>query len=438
MGYKIFSVFILSASVFFAKAQIGKQTFDFSGQRLAASGTISLDSVVDYASNEKGYGFDFDSGTAVHFTTVRGKQTLYSDKPFYFSINLKEGNYKVTLYYKGLPERNLYSTVRSESRRWSLEKVLVNKKKNVVKSFVVNIKDATIKDSLLVKLKKPREVEKMDWDNKMTLEFQGENNLEKIVIEPVTVTTLFLAGNSTVVNQEDEPWASWGQMIPRYFDTSIAVANHAESGLALSSFLSSNRLDKILAVAQPGDYLFIEFGHNDQKEKGADAGAFNGYADRLRLFVNKFRAIGGYPVIVTSTARRSFDEYGALLYTLGDFPAAARQVAQEMNVPLIDLNKMTRDFYLALGVEESKHALVHYAANTFPNQKQSLQDNTHFNTYGASQIAKMVLMGIKEEKIPISKNIVDFSSYDPNHPDAFEAWDWPLSIKTSPVKPDGN
>lgn len=439
MFNKIVLSSLLCCSTTFLWSQSSKQVFDFSKGTSSKKEIVSLQSIINYDETIVGYGFDFNSGSNVQIKNNKGKRTIYSNKPFYFSTKLKEGNYKVTLYYKGISDRKIYSTVRAESRRWALDKVEVDKNKELVKSFIVHIKNPKINDSLFVKLKAPRENEKLDWDNKLTLEFQGENNLEKIVIEPVSnVTTIFLAGNSTVVNQEDEPWASWGQMIPRYFDTGIAVANHAESGLALSSFLSSNRLEKILSIAKPGDYLFIEFGHNDQKEKGDKAGAFNGYSERLRLFVERFRKIGGFPVILTSTARRAFDQEGNLLYTLGDYPAAARQVAQELNVPLIDLNKMTRDFYIALGVENSKKALVHYPAHTFPNQEQSLQDNTHFNTYGASQIAQMVLEGIRTQKLPLVSHIVDFKDYNPSQPDSFITWDWPLSMKSSPEKPDGN
>src|SRR5690606_36314344 len=153
-----------------------------------------------------------------------------------------------------------------------LIQVQVKKNKTVEKSIVINRKDALIRKGEYVRLKKPREPEKLDWDDRLTLEFQHTNNIAYIRLEQVAdIPTIFLAGNSTVVNQEHEPWASWGQMIPRFLDAKIAVANHAESGLALSSFLSSKRLDKILSVAKPGDYLFIEFGHNDQKEKGEKA-----------------------------------------------------------------------------------------------------------------------------------------------------------------------
>lgn len=416
------------------------RTFDFSGKAEHSVNTVYI-SIPQACNTEADLaGFDFGTESVVVIKDVGDRsKSLYSDKPFYFSAKVPEGNYKVTILYRGLRDRDIRSTVRSESRRLHLENVTVKKKKRLEKSFTVHIKDPLIESGKSVGLK-PGEADKLDWDDKLTLEFQGENNIQFIRIEAITspVTTVFLAGNSTVVNQEYEPWASWGQMIPRFFNTDVAIANYAESGLSLGSFLSQRRLDKILSVAKPGDYLFVEFGHNDQKEKGVHAGAFKSYTERLQLFVNKFREKGGYPVIVTPTARRRFDEKGIVVNTLGDFPDAARQVAAELQVPLVDLNQMTTVFYRTLGEEDSKKALVHYPANSFPNQVRVLADNTHFNPYGAYQISKMVLQGIRENKTGLAKKIIDFKGFDPTRPDKFEDWHWPLSLENSIVKPDGD
>jgi len=425
--------FVLLCQVLFAE-QIVKE-FSF-GDTKKQRAVIALKEALPYT-EAKGYGFEFFTEKNVRID--RKSKHLFSDKPFYFSVKVPEGNYKITISYDGLSDKPYQSTVRSESRRLQIENQEVVPNKCVQKTFIVHLKDPKISSGGRVELKKPREQQKLDWDDKLTLEFQQTNCISAIRIEAMSnVTTVFLAGNSTVVNQEDEPWASWGQMIPRFFDAGVAIANHAESGLALSSFLSSRRLEKILSVAKKGDYLFIEFGHNDQKQKGEAAGAYKGYSERLRYFVNEFRAKGGIPVILTSTARRLFDQQGNLVHTLGDFPDAARKVAAELQVPLIDLNNKTSIFYEALGVEGSKKAFVHYPASTFPNQENALADNTHFNPYGAYEIAKMVLMGIKENKLVISGNMVDFNGFDPYHPDDFKTWYWPPSLINSVIKPDGN
>ena len=257
--------------------------------------------------------------------------------------------------------------------------------------------------------------------------------------------TVYLAGNSTVVDQDDEPWASWGQMITRFFKPGVAIADHAESGLTLASFKGSRRLDKVFSTAKPGDYLFVEFGHNDQKERGPNAGAWKAYTESFKYFIEQAKAKGMIPVVVTSTSRRAFsDTTGRVVNTLGDFPAAARKVAQDEGVALIDVNAMTADFYNALGKEASTKAFVHYPANTWPGQKAPLADNTHFNSYGAYEIAKCVIEGIRSNHLGLEKYLIDAPQFDPSHPDDPNTFNLPVSAP-SPVlkaalfaKPDGN
>jgi|SRR5690606_12856575 len=359
--------------------------------------------------------------------------------PFYFSVRATEGNYRITAEVTATGADAVF-TIKSESRRLAFLQNQLADGATVKKTFIVNIKDRQIAGGGTVKLKS-REYDKLDWDDKLTVEFNGERcALRSLTIEPVSnIPTVYLAGNSTVVNQENEPWASWGQMIPAFFTPDVAVANHAESGLALGSFLGSKRLDKVLSVMKPGDYLFIEFGHNDQKEKGPQAGAWKSYTRRLIHFVKAVREKGGIPVIVTSTNRRRFDAEGHVENSLGDFPAAARKVAADFNVPLIDLHRMTAVLYEALGVEQSKKAFVHYPPSTYPGQREALKDNTHFNTYGAYQIAQCVLKGIREALPELAQHIKPGApTYDPAEPDAVASWNWPESPRKDVTKPDGN
>ncbi len=383
------------------------------------------------------YGFDF--GTTAQAVTQKRTGTtgyIFSEKPFYFSVRVPEGNYKVTLTLGG--NQNSLTTVKAESRRLLLEKVAAKAGEFKKVSFIVNVRKPQITATENVKLK-PREVGKLDWDDKLTLEFDEQPAISAIEIEKVSnQVTVYLAGNSTVVDQDDEPWAAWGQMIPRFFKPGVAIANHAESGLTLGSFIGSKRLEKVMSVIKPGDYLFIEFGHNDQKDKGPDDGAYKSYTERLKFFVSEARKHQAIPVIVTSTSRRSFNTEGKTINTLGDYPDAARKVAKDENVTLIDLNAMTTRFYDALGVEPSKKAFVHYPANTFPGQVKALEDNTHFNPYGAYELAKCIVEGIKASDLSLKKYLVDMPAFDPSKPDAIENFNWPLSPKNSTVKPDGN
>ncbi|MBF9141111.1 rhamnogalacturonan acetylesterase [Hymenobacter properus] len=389
-----------------------------------------------------GYGFDF--GTTITGVDRGGKDALKSDfvtspQPFYFSVKLPEGNYNVTVTL-GDAKGPSSTFLKAESRRLLLETTATKPDQLITRTFTINVKSRRINDTETVSLK-PRELHKLDWDDRLTLEFDGSRPcLAALEITPAPqATTVFLAGNSTVVDQDDEPWAAWGQMLPRFLKPGVAVANHAESGLALGSFLSSKRLAKVLSVMKPGDYLFIEFGHNDQKDKGENDGAWKAYSERLHFFVQETRRKGGIPVIVTSTSRRTFGADGRIENSLGDFPAAARKVAEEEKVALIDLNAMTTKLYEALGVEESKKALVHYPANTYPGQTAPLADNTHFNPYGAYEIAKCVVEGIKANKLGLAKFLRDDTpAFDPAKPDALAAWVWPDSPRSAVTKPDGN
>ena len=293
-------------------------------------------------------------------------------------------------------------------------------------SFTINKRDIHISDKEDVRIK-PRERSKLNWDDKLTLEFNGDApQLTELIIERVAnVPTIFLCGNSTVVDQDNEPWASWGQMVPRFFTDSICFANYAESGESANTFIGAGRLKKALTQMKPGDYIFMEFGHNDQKQKGPGKGAFYSFMTSLKTFVDEARARGAQPVLVTPTQRRSFDENGKIKDTHLDFPDAVRWLAEKENIPLIDLHAMTRVLYEAMGVEESKHAFVHYPANTYPGQDRPLADNTHFNPYGAYQIAKCVIEGMKKAGLPVVKFLrADYQGYNPSQPDIRDSFKW--------------
>lgn len=435
------TIFCLTINL--ALAQTNQTTtfkFDF-GSGKAANGYIPVTPATAYT-KEIGYGFDFETVPAA--VDRGGKNALTgdfvtSDKPFYFSVSLPEGNYNVTITLGDLKESST-TTVKAESRRLMLEKVKALPGKFVTKTFTVNVKNPAINAVEKVALKS-RELTKLDWDDKLTFEFNDSRPcVAALTITPApNALTVYLAGNSTVVDQDDEPWASWGQMIPKYFKPGLAIANHAESGLSLGSFLGSKRLQKVLSVMKPGDYMFIEFGHNDQKEKGPNDGAFKSYEQRLKLFINEVRGKKGIPVLVTPTNRRTFDDRGSITNSLGDYPDAVRKVAKDEHVALIDLNAMTKTLYEAFGPEKSVKAFVHYPAGTYPGQDKELKDDTHFNAYGAYEIAKCIIAGIKSNKLGITKYLVDgIEDFDPSHPDALDNWNLAASPKSSFLKPDGN
>jgi lysophospholipase L1-like esterase len=370
---------------------------------------------------------------------------ITSDKPFYFSIKIPEGNYDVKVTLGDITGTSA-TTVRAECRRLFLQNVITKKGQFKTETFTVHVKDSLIRDAngnIVDKVRlKLREINYFHWDNQLTLEFSDTAaKVCAVEITPNTkATTIFLSGNSTVVDQDREPWASWGQMIPSFFEpTKICIANYAESGETLSSFRSAKRLQKLLSLMKAGDYLFIEFGHNDQKQKGEGIGPFTSYKRDLKFFISETRKKGGIPVLVTSMNRRTFDSTGHITNSLGDYPAAVRETAKEENVALVDLNAMSKIMYEAWGPEGSIKAFVHYPANTFPNQDKKLEDNTHFNTYGAYEICRCIVQSIQDNKLSIAKYLKrNVTKFDPAKPDAVEEWYWPQSVLMAAVKPDGN
>lgn len=364
----------------------------------------------------------------------------YSDRPIDFSVKVPDGNYRVTVTL-GSKKRAAQTVVRAESRRHYTDLVTTKKGQFQTVTFTVNKHEPTIDASTSVKLK-PRELSYKNWDEVLNLQFCGPAPaVQRITIEPDTAAvTVFLCGNSTVVDQEQEPWASWGQMITRWFDERVVIANYAESGLSATTFLAQLRLDKILSQLREGDYVICEFGHNDEKEKRAGDGAWYSYSRNLKIFADRVREKGGNIIFVTPTARRFFnDDQKTLRNTHGDYPEAMRTVSRRENIPLIELNGMTHTFYEALGFEGSKRALVHYPANTFPDQPKALADNTHFNPFGAWEVAKMIVMGLKQMDSPLVQYLrTDWQNFDPAHPDSPDEFIWYPSGNTDLVKPDGN
>jgi lysophospholipase L1-like esterase len=382
--------------------------FDFAPQ--AAPGYTAVSPTTSYSSTQ-GYGFEPGA------TVAAGKFGVSSAAPFYFSVKLPEGNYKVTATLGG--DAASVDTVKAELRRLMLEKVQTTAGRNASRSFIVNLRTPAISTGGQVHLKdREKTKEWWDWDDKLTLEFNGSNpEVSKLDIEQVAVPTVFVIGDSTVCDQPSEPWNSWGQMLPRFFKPDIAVANHAESGEALGSSLGSKRFDKIYSLMKSGDYLFVQFGHNDQKSK--DPNALENYKTNLKKVIADTRSHGGTPVLVTSMERKG----GVTRDTLAGYPDAVREVAKSENCALVDLNAMSRTFYQALGADLPK----------------AFQDGTHHNNYGSYELAKCVILGIKQANLPLAQHISpDFTGFDPAHPDPVTTFQMPASPQSDTEKPLGN
>lgn len=396
------------------------------------------------ASFSKDLGYGFEPGASISATTTKDdkdKTAVVSEKPFYFSTKVpSEGNYRVKVTI-GSQTAAASTVIKAELRRLMLEetKTIAGEFKTV--EFIVNTrtpKIAPVADIAAgeVKLKAPRETTKeaWAWDDLITLEFNGAHPaVSAVEITPTKVPTLFLIGDSTVCDQSAEPYASWGQMFTRFFKPEVAIANHAESGETYRDSIGRHRLDKILSVMQPGDYLFMQFGHNDQKQIASNKGGpFTTYKDEIKQHVERVRARGGIPVIVSPMERNSFASERKIKPTLADYAEAARQSAKELKADFIDLNALSIPFYESLGKDRAYLAFA-------PNGKGDERDHTHHDNYGAYELAKCVVQGIKIAKLPIATAIVDdFGPFDPAHPDKVDTFALPPSPTFTNQRPLGD
>ncbi|WP_138753215.1 rhamnogalacturonan acetylesterase [Paenibacillus sinopodophylli] len=210
-------------------------------------------------------------------------------------------------------------------------------------------------------------------------------------------TTIFLAGDSTVTDQDTFPYAGWGQMLPLYFKTDVAIDNHATSGRSSRSFINEGRLAAILEQMKSGDYLWIQFGHNDEKPDAERATEpFGSYKEMLAVYIQEARARGAIPVLITPMHRRKFDEEGRIIDTHGDYLLGMKELAGELNVPLIDLAAKSKFLYEELGDEPSKALFMWAYPGEFIHFPDGAQDDTHFQELGGIRIAGLVAEGVRE------------------------------------------
>jgi len=421
----ICALFVLSAS-----SVVGQSyRFDFGPGKVAPGYTQVL--AESLYSKDKGFGFE----PGANVSCVDRKQgnalrtdLCTSDKPFYFSVALPEGNYTV-LVTLGDSKSDTQTTVKAELRRLMLEREVTTGGKFILRTFNVSVRTPKIAGGGEVKLKeREKTTEAWAWDEKLTFEFNDSHpSVAAIEIKRADkLPTVYLLGDSTVCDQPSEPYSSWGQMLPRFLGSSVVVANHAESGESLKSSLGARRLDKVISLIKPGDYLLIQYGHNDEKEKGEGVGAFTTYKTDLKKFVAAARERGAIPVVITPVQRRTFDQQGKITNSHGDYPEAVRQVAREENVALIDLHAMSTRFYEAMGPEKSKLAFKD-------------GDGTHHNNYGSYELAKCVVEGIKSAKLGLAKYLIkNTSPFDPSKPDSLESFSLPASPAVSNTKPLGS
>ncbi|HEX5218336.1 MAG TPA: rhamnogalacturonan acetylesterase [Verrucomicrobiae bacterium] len=371
-----------------------------------------IPSVAPFSDSKTGFGLEAGS------VAREGSNSITSDQPFLLSAKVPEGNYLVTAVF-GDDAVASTNTVKAELRRLMVEQVTVPKGGSVAQSFVVNVRTPAIARGGNVRLKtREKESEMVNWDEKLTLEFNGMRpSLRALQIKRVEVPTIFLTGDSTVCDQPREPWNSWGQMLPRFFGAGVAVANYAQSGESIRSSLGARRFDKIFSLMKSNDWLFVQFGHNDMKDKATNALAV--YKSNLKKIVARTRELGATPMLITSMERKAGVEHD----TLEGYPQTVRDVAREDGVALIDLHATSKVLYRAWGA----------------NLEKAFQDGTHHNNYGSYELARCVVEGIRSDVPSLAKFLAaDVARFDPAQPDAPDQFAIPASPLEDRGKPDGN
>ena len=219
--------------------------------------------------------------------------------------------------------------------------------------------------------------------------------------------TIVLAGDSTMAAKlpDKRPETGWGEMLASHFkDGAVRVENRAMNGRSTKTFISEGRWQKIIDDLRKGDFVFVQFGHNDEsKDKGERYTPPEDYKKNLVRFVEEVRAKGGNPVLMTPVMRRRFDKDGKFYDTHGEYPGIVRDVAKELKAPLIDMHRSSEVVIVKYGVEGSKKLFLQLKPGENANYPNGIEDNTHFSPLGAEEMAQLVVDGIRANKLKLSK-----------------------------------
>lgn len=377
--------------------------FDF-GEGPVAAGYTQVKANTKY-SDSQGYGFEsgtvssvdrlWDDDLTTDFLTAKGDMV--------FSVALPQGNYEVT-FILGDGENESETTVWAENRKLMLDRVTLaggvfSRQTVSLRRMETRSMDGSVTMSI-----KDREKDYRTWDKKLTFVISGKAPaVAGIEIKRNdNVTTLWLCGNSTVVDQITAPWAGWGQMAPGFFKSSLAIANYAESGLTASGFYSMKRLAKILSEVKKGDFVTVQFAHNDQKNQND----VNNYETTLTKYANEIKAKGATPLFVTSTARQNETDPKT---AVGGLPERMRALGKKLGVTVLDLNQHSITLGKALGGNKEK--MYMYTAS----------DKTHFCEYGAYELARANIEEIKAKVPELAKHLRDdHEAFDSSKPDPLD------------------
>jgi lysophospholipase L1-like esterase len=224
--------------------------------------------------------------------------------------------------------------------------------------------------------------------------------------------TVYMIGDSTMADRPHpviNPYRGWGQLLPSFFDSTVTVHNTAVNGRSTKSFIDEGRWSAVLAQLHAGDYVIIQFGHNDEKREDSTryTEPNTSYRANLERFVRETRAKGATPILATSIVRRKFDSAGVLEDTHGAYPVVTREVARALDVPLLDLQQGTAWLVSAYGPERSKLLYAWVAPGTNTMYPKGLQDDTHLTELGATEVARLAAMALRATGLPLASHVVE-------------------------------
>lgn len=378
--------------------------FDF-GPGKAAAGFTSVQADEVY-STEKGYGFDFSSKPVGIARGDDGFVTT-SESPLFFSVKAPEGNYRITVTL-GDAEGESDTTVRSESGHIHFVGVKTVTGKFATRTFYANVRRPQLPapplnapGGSIVHMFIPGEATARHWDDRLTIEFNGTHpclaSME--ITKDDTVPTIFTAGDSTVADPQRGPGGNWPTQLDQWLKPEVVVCNSASSGETTKSFVTGQRMDKVLSQMKAGDFFLIQFGHNDSKPQWPQsytepASTFKAY---LGVLLAETRRRGATLVLVTPMERRNNGD------TVGPWARAMREFSAQEKIPLIDQWAMSKEMWTALG----------------PNVGTAFNDQTHLNGYGGYLLSKLIVRGIKASVPGLAKFVTDeFVDMAPGHPEA--------------------
>jgi lysophospholipase L1-like esterase len=227
-------------------------------------------------------------------------------------------------------------------------------------------------------------------------------------LPPKKKIKVWLIGDSTmsIKDKKAYPETGWGMPFVYFWDSTVAVDNRAMNGRSTRTFMEEKRWDPVVSEMQEGDYVFIQFGHNDEVPTKKSYVTEKDFKANLVKYITDTRSKKGNPVLLTPVARRKFDSTGTIIETHAVYAQIVRDVAKENNVPLIDLSEKSKALYQQLGPQSSQYLFNYLVAGEHPNYPEGKQDDTHFSELGARKIAELVLAEIKKLNIELAERIV--------------------------------